>query len=247
MFESFPKVRPELPEQYKRIYETHYRENRDGATLATGVSRWLESWLHRKVASDLTDTSAEISTLEIGAGTLNQLQYEPDVGPYDIVEPFSTLYSGAPELARVRNIYSDISEIPPGVQYDRISAIATFEHICNLAEVIAICGRLLRQDGSLRVSIPSEGTFLWTAAWKLTTGLEFRLRHGLDYGTLMAHEHVNTAREIYSVLKYFFAEINSDYFGLNGSVSFYQFHACSNPNADRCEAYLDQIASDNCR
>ena len=41
--------------------------------------------------------------------------------------------------------------------------------------------------------------------WKMTTGLEFRLKHGLDYGLIMQHEHVNTAVEIEQVLEYFFS------------------------------------------
>ena len=97
-------------------------------------------------------------------------------------------------LGRVRHVYSDISEIPPGQTYDRVTSIATFEHICDLPHVIARVGIMLTPRGELRVSIPSEGTPLWTLGWKLTTGLEFRLRHRLGYGQLMRHEHVNTAR-----------------------------------------------------
>jgi len=50
-------------------------------------------------------------TLEIGAGTLNQLRYEPDISPDDIIEPFRELYEGGPDLKRIRFFYTDIAEI----------------------------------------------------------------------------------------------------------------------------------------
>ena len=90
MFEQFPKTRPPLPKQMEAIHASHYRANRTGQTAATSLAQRMESWLHRKVASDVVSRPRETrSTLEIGAGTLNQLPYEPDVGPYDIVEPLA--------------------------------------------------------------------------------------------------------------------------------------------------------------
>src|SRR5262249_55975161 len=151
-------------------------------TAASSLSQRMESWLHKQVAKDVLDSRGEKVTLEIGAGMLNQLRYEPVVGHYDIVEPFRELYEGSADLKRIRNIYNDIAEVPGNYRYDRITSVATFEHICNLPEVIAYCGLLLADNGKLRVSIPSEGTLLWTLGWKLTTGLEFRIKYGLDYG-----------------------------------------------------------------
>ena len=114
---------------------------------------------------------------------------------------------------------------------------------CDLAEVVARAGLLLDSDGSLRVSIPSEGTPLWTLGWKLTTGLEFRLRHGLDYGILMRHEHVNSAREIETLLRHFFDDVEDAAFGLSKGLSLYQFYACERPNLQRCAAYLEALGS----
>src|SRR5207248_2443774 len=101
-----------------------------------------------------------------------------------------------------------------------------FEHYCNLPDVISECRRVLAPGGVLRVAIPSEGTVLWTLGWKLTTGLEFRLKYGLDYGALMKHEHVNTAAEIDAVLRSFFKTVNRSVFGISRALSFYQFFEC---------------------
>jgi hypothetical protein len=240
MFENFPKVRSVLPPEFQAIYANQYKENRDGASKAAGMAQRLESWMHRKVAADV-QTGPARSTLEIGAGTLNQLPYEKNADPYDIIEPFHSLFEGSPSADRVRNVYDDIAEVPEGTKYDRIISIAAFEHICNLPEVIARCGLLLNEKGQVRCGIPSEGTILWKMGYTFTTGLEFKRKHGLDYEVLMRHEHVNTAREIEEVLRYFFSDVNGSVFGVARSLSLYQFYACGSPATDRCSAYLKEI------
>lgn len=163
MFERFPKTRPPLPKEIEDIYSDHYKANREGQTTASSLAQRMESWLHRQVAKDVHDpTKSKRATLELGAGTLNQLQYEPVGQPYDIVEPFTDLYKGSPLRARVRNVYSDISDVPTSCRYDRITSVATLEHVCNLPEVVARSGLLLAENGTFRASIPSEGTLLWT-------------------------------------------------------------------------------------
>ncbi len=237
MFEQFPKRRPALPAGIAEIYTAQYKSNRAGRTAASSLAQKAEAWMHRQVAHDLAAKPAGQSTLEIGAGTLNQMAHEPESGPYDIVEPFKDLYTGSPFLPRVRNIYADIAQVPDTMRYHRITSVATFEHICNLPQVVAKAGRLLEPDGTLRAAIPSEGTPLWILGWKLTTGLEFRLKRGLDYGALMKHEHVNTAREIEQVLRYFFTAVESRVFGLSKYLSLYQFHVCSCPDLAKCNAW----------
>ena len=198
----------------------------------------MESWLHKQVAKDLDGKKGTLITLEIGAGTLNQLHFEPEVGPYDTIEPFKELYDGSKLLKKIRYVYGDIDDIPHDHRYDRITSIATFEHICNLPVVVAKCGLLLRSGGALRVAIPSEGTMLWKLGWKLTTGLEFKRKYGLNYGILMAHEHVNTAEEIEAIVKYFFDDVSENVFGISKSLSLYQFYACRKPDLDKCPSML---------
>lgn len=239
MFSQFPKTRPPLPEEIARIYKRYYKRNRTGRTPASFVSQWAESWLHKQVADDVRTDHSRKKTLEIGAGTLNQLQFEPDIGPYDIVEPFQELHSGAAERSRIRSIYEDIAEVPTSRLYDRITSIATFEHICNLPEVIARTGLLLVEGGCLRVSIPSEGTPVWRVAWELTTGIEFRIKYRLDFGALRRHEHVNDAKEVETLLRHFFADIRTKILGITRGISLYRFYECKNPNRDKIKHYLD--------
>jgi len=238
LFGGFPKERVPLPPEYAAIYLKHYRNSREGNSQILSLAQRAERWMHKKVAQDVKQTLPK-ATLEIGAGNLNQLPYEPGSAPYDIVEPFRELYEASPHLARVRHVYDDISQIPPETRYDRITSVAVLEHVCNLPELVARSALLLTQAGKFRAGIPSEGTVLWRLGWQLTTALDFRARHGLDYKVLMNYEHVNTAREIEEVLRYFFAKTQTRVFGLARSLSFYQFFACSEARLERCESYLE--------
>ena len=237
-FSQFPKQRPPLPPEYAAIYLQHYKNSREGKSQILSLAQWAERWMHRKVAADVAQASSSKATLEIGAGNLNQLPYELNSQLYDIVEPFRELYASSPHRGRVRNIYDDISDIPSERRYDRITSIAVLEHICNLPELIARSALLLADGGSFRAGIPSEGTVLWRLGWQLTTALDFRARHNLDYKVLMRYEHVNTAREIEEVLRYFFTNTQPRVFGLIRSLSFYQFFACSQPDLARCRQYI---------
>jgi len=237
VLDRFPKQRAELPEAYRKIYNGHYLRNREGRYATTSLSQKLESWMHRKVAEDQADLSPDAATLEIGAGTLNQLKYEPAGRPYDIVEPFRELFDGSPWLDRVRDVYSDLAEVPATMRYDRITSIAAFEHIVDLPLLVARAVGHLKDTGRLRVAIPNEGTLMWTLG-TMVTGFEFKRRYGLDYRTLMQYEHVNTAREIEDVLEHFFDSCRCSVFGLNRALAFYRFYDCSGPRRGQAAAYL---------
>ncbi len=232
---GFPKIRPTLPPEYQKIYLQHIQENRHGQSPASRLSTGLEGWMHRRIARD---ARAGLSTLEIGAGTLNHLRYEPEGVAYDIVEPAHYQFADSPFLSRVRNIYDDIKEVPRDTRYDRIISIATFEHICNLPEVVANSGLLLTPGGQLRAAIPAEGGPLWKLGWKLTTGWEFKRRYGLDYEVMMRAEHVNNWKEVAAVLDYFFQRVEFSSLGLTRALSFYQVYICRNPDVAKCLEYV---------
>ncbi len=239
MFENYPKKRIELPEEFINIYNEHYKKNRAGQTKASSLAQKMEAWLHKKVAFDVS-VSHNKKTLEIGAGTLNQLKYEQS-GHYDIIEPFTELYTDSQQLSKINRFYNDIDEIDLLEKYDRVTSIATFEHIIDLPKVVAKAAILLNANGSLRTSIPNEGTFLWKLAWKLTTGLEFKLKHGLDYGILTKYEHVNSAQEIEEILNYFFHENRCSTFGLSKGIALYRFYESKAPKVEIAHEYLKSV------
>lgn len=238
-FEDYPKIRKDLPIDFQTIYSEHYKKNREGATTATSLSQRMEVWMHKKVAADLKSNDKK-STLEIGAGTLNQLKYE-NTEPYDIIEPFIELFENSTAKDKISNIYKDISEIKDSNRYDRITSVATFEHITDLPMVVAKTCILLKENCTLRVSIPNEGTFLWKLGYMLTTGIEFKMKYALNYEVLMKHEHVNTANEIEQVIRYFYQDVKTSFLGIHKQVAFYRFYECSNPNINKAKKYLETI------
>jgi hypothetical protein len=240
MFENYPKVRVELPLEFQKIYSAHYKSNREGGTSASSLAQKMEAWLHRKVAADVNGAHNR-STLEIGAGTLNQLMYEQP-NPYDIIEPFSELFINSEYKNLVNEVYQDIDEISETKKYDRIITVATFEHITDLPKVVAKTCIHLNNTGTLRVSIPNEGTFLWKMGYTLTTGVEFKMKYGLDYSVLMNYEHVNTASEIEQVLKYFYGKTKCSCFGISRGIALYRFYECSNPKTEIANQYLRSIS-----
>jgi hypothetical protein len=234
---AFPKDRPPLPEAIRAIYDRQFLENRSGATQASSLAQRLEAWMHRQVAADVR-SGVRGATLELGAGTLNQLAHEPVAGDYDIVEPFETAYRGQPGLERVRDAFPDMSAVPADRRYRRITTIAALEHVCDLPVVLARAALLLEPQGELRAAIPSEGGLVWTLGWSMTTGLEFRLRHKLDYGDLMRHEHVNQAREIETLAAALFETFAVKSFGVGRQLSLYRFFTGSKPRLDVARAWL---------
>src|ERR1051325_2693108 len=108
-FSSFPKIRPTLPPEYQKIYLQHIQENRHGQSPASRMSTALEEWMHRRIARDVRDHS--LSTLEIGAGTLNHLRYESHNTAYDFVGPADYLFAGSPFLTRWRRTYNSIKQL----------------------------------------------------------------------------------------------------------------------------------------
>jgi len=240
----FPKTRPPLPPRLAEVYERQYAENRAGGSTAASLSQRLERWMHRQVAADVTGNvggGMARPTLEIGAGNLNQLPFEPEGPAYDIVEPFRELYEGSPRLARVRDAFADIAEIPADRRYDRIVSIAALEHVCDLPALLARSALLLSPDGVFRAAIPSEGGLLWRLGWSLTTGLEFRLRYGLDYGQLMAHEHVNDAAEIERLVRGMFDRVSVRAFGVGRQLSLYRFLEARGPRPETARAWLSRF------
>jgi hypothetical protein len=225
--QPFPKQRPPLPPEYQALYEEHIKRNRQGAQGVVRLSSRMEAWMHRQVAKYPAASPGRV--LEIGAGTLNHVPYERSCSAYDVVEPFADLYADSPHRGRVRTIFADVSEVPAERRYEKILSIAVFEHICDLPLLLEQAVARLSPGGELVAAVPSEGTILWTLGWKLTTGLEFRLRHRLDYAVIMRHEHVNTSAEIEAELRRTFSEVDDSSLGLSPRFSFYRCFRCRSP------------------
>lgn len=239
---SYPRKRPSMSEAVARLYEQQYLSNRKGNSLGATLSSWAESWMHRQVASDLIGMHPFIRVLEIGAGNLNHLSYEPSVEHYEVVEPFEALFQSSVHQNRLAARYRDLSELPMQSRFDRIISIAAFEHLTDLPWSVARCALALNVKGSLRVAVPSEGGWLWWLGWRLTTGFEFALKYGLDYGEIMRHEHLSSVIEIEAILRYFFKSVAVKRLGFGVHASLYTFFCCAYPDTERSLRYIENRA-----
>ncbi len=236
LLDAFPKKRPPLSPAQQAIAFEAQKMNREGRNWATKASRNLEKWMHRRVA-----VPRQGNILEIGAGTLNHLPFERGVAAYDAIEPDDRLYADSPLCQNVRHFYRDITQVPTDRRYDRIVSVAVLEHLTDLPMCLARSALLLNQNGVFQAGIPSEGGFLWGLAWRTTTGVAYRLRTGLDYAERMRHEHVNSAREILALSRYFFRDIDVRLFPLPlFHLSFYHYFEAREPRLERARGYLDR-------
>jgi SAM-dependent methyltransferase len=228
---TYPRKRPELSSRMRSIYTSHYLDNRDGSGALTRLKNGLEGWMHHQVAAGQNGSRL----LELGAGTLNHLNHEPEGLFYSCVEPFEELWRGRSALGKINAMYRDIEEVPSAERFDRIFSVAVLEHVLDLPVLIAQSAVLLAEGGIFQAGIPAEGGALWGMAWRMTTGLSFRLRTGLPYGEMMRHEHVNEAPEIRQLIEYYFEDVVLQQFPLpHLHFSLYHYLQASRPRLDRC-------------
>lgn len=233
---GWPRQRPPLSAAHEAIYAAEYKANREGTHAVNSVATRLEAWMHRRIAAA---AAPEKSVLELGAGTLNHLRFEPDSTAYDAVEPMELLWRDSPARSRVRTIFPSIDSVPADARYDRVLSVAVLEHLTDLPREVARAVLRMAPDGLFQAGIPSEGGFLWGLAWRSTTGVAYRRRTGLDYRVLMRHEHVNRADEIVRLLRHLFEEVRIARFPT--PLHHFSFYACLDargPRRDRAEALL---------
>ena len=239
ILEKFPKIKTKLPTPYDELFEQEHLSNRKGGNFISNLAKKFESWMHKKIAK----RGCNGNILEIGAGTLNHIHYEKNnFSSYDIVETVEKFYATSANLKYVNAKYQSISQVPLTNSYDKIISIAVLEHADNLPEIIARSALMLKTTGIMQHAIPTEGAFLWGAAWRLTTGLSFRLRTGLNYKTIFDSEHINEAKEIMQIFKYFFTSVKFIYYPLpffHGSC--YTYIEATRPNMIECKRYLDSL------
>lgn len=235
LLKSFPKQRPILDEEYKKILQDAYINSREGKSLFTKCSLKFEEWMHRKVSQ----SPILFPVLELGAGTLNHLKFESSPGDYFAVEPQKILYINKPRIKYIKEIYSSINDVPDNLKFSRIISVATLEHITTLPAVVARAATLLNSNGEFRAGIPTEGGFLWYLAWRFGTGLGFFLKYKKSYAPFQQYEHINNSDEIIKVIKIFFKDVYFIRYPFNFKhCSFYTYIHAKNPNIEKAKFYL---------
>ena len=97
--------------------------------------------------------------------------------------------------------------------FDRIIAIHVLEHLPNLPAALKEAYRLLNKDtGRFFVVIPTEGTFIYSLARKVSAERVYKKTFGGDYSWFHKREHINKAHEIIEELGAFFTIETQSFF-----------------------------------
>tara|TARA_S200000501_G_C20735482_1_gene704854 strand:- start:18 stop:740 length:723 start_codon:yes stop_codon:yes gene_type:complete len=229
LIKKYPKKRGSLPKPLKKIFKTHYLNNRQNF-----FSQLSEKWLHISI----DDRKTKNRTLEIGAGTLNHLKYET-TKHYDIIEPKRFLLDRAIYKNKIRKLFKNIGQTK-AKDYDRIISCAVLEHITDLPEYLCISSLKMRKDGYQQHSIPCEGYPMWNITWFLFNGLLFKLKYGYSFKYIQKHEHVNNFDEIISLIRFFYKDVKVkfSYPFFIKHLSFYANIKFSKPNKRNIKNYF---------
>ena len=234
LIKKYPKKRPALSKEVKKIFDIEYKKNRENL-----LSQLSESWLHFAIKGRnlLFNT-----TLEIGAGSLNHLKYENFTKKhiYDVIEPKKFLYKNNKNKFLVNKFYKSLNNTKKNF-YSRIISCAVLEHLEDLPYYLYLSSQKMRKNGYQSHSIPCEGYPIWNITWFIISGITFKLRTGKSFKEVQRHEHLNSFDEILKLVKFFYRDVQIKYsypFFFSPYVSFYSNLTFKNPIRKNINAYL---------
>ena len=237
LLKKYPKKRPALSKEIRKIFDIEYKNNRENI-----LSQFSERWLHYSIKGrDLLFNE----TLEVGAGSLNHLEYEnfDKKHLYDVIEPKKFLYNNKKNKFLVHKFFKSLKHTK-NKSYNRIISCAVLEHLEDLPKFLYLSSKKLKKKGYQSHSIPCEGYPTWNITWFLTSGITFRLRTGKSFKEVQKHEHLNTFDEIVKLVKFFYKDVEIKYsypFFLNAYFSFYSNLTFKNPIQKNINLYLKLI------
>lgn len=233
---SYPRTRPPLPKKYKDIYSQHYIYCRSNKGLIRKIFIFFTNWMHLAISKESNENK---SILELGAGTLNHLNFEK-YSYYDIIEPFDDLYLSATNRNQIRYRYKYSNDEKCSDTYDRIISVATLEHLTNLPLDMAILALKLKKKGIFQHSYPSEGSLFWHISSRYISGLNFYLKYKLNFKVFLNHEHVNSANDIETVIKKIFKKVLIKRFPLNFfNLSLFSHIKAEDPDIELCKKIIN--------
>lgn len=161
-------------------------------------------------------------TLELGAGSGGHLPFEPlERQDYHCIE----LRDGmAQEIKRrfpsVTTVVGDCQQRIPydDAFFDRVVVVHVLEHLPNLPAAIAEVSRVLKPGGLFSVVLPCDPGLAYQVARKISAERLFRARYRMPYGWLIRREHINSPREILSVVGERFEIFDKSYFPMRVPV-----------------------------
>jgi SAM-dependent methyltransferase len=204
MSSKWPKTFPPLTAEQKRINDDFVKHWHEVLPKRFGM---IEKFNHGyPVKNSGTDF---VSTLEIGAGLGEHLEYEhltpQQRANYVAVDIRQNMVD---EMQRrypdVKAICADCQEhidYPDG-SMDRLIAIHVLEHLPNLPRAIEELHRLCNKStGRFHAVIPCEGSLAYTLARRISAQRIFEKRYGQSYDWFITREHINLPHEIFEEIE----------------------------------------------
>lgn len=234
LIKKYPKKRPALSNEIKKIFDEEYKNNRENT-----LSQLSESWLHFSIKGRNLSSN---KTLEIGAGSLNHLKYEnfQKKHKYDVIEPKKFLYKKKKNKSLVNKFYKSLNDTKNN-SYTRIISCAVLEHLEDLPNFLCLSAKKLKKNGYHSHSIPCEGYPVWNITWYLISGITFRLRTGKSFREVQKHEHLNSFDEILNLVKFFYRDVKVKFsypLFFSPYFSFYSNLTFKNPIKKNINTYL---------
>lgn len=216
---KWPKTLPVLsPEQQKRsdAFMKIWHEELANRPRYGLVEKFNHTFPVRHSQSDF------LSTIEIGAGLGEHLEYEK-LTPAQERHYYCNEYreNMAAEIRRrfpnVQTIVSDCQqrmEFPDGF-FDRYIAVHVLEHLPDLPSAIHEAHRLLNKEtGRMLIVIPTEGSPAYSLARKISAERVWKRHFSAPYSEFYQREHINLVPEILTELAPYFTIEDQSYFPL---------------------------------
>jgi len=216
---KWPKLfHPLLPEQkiISDDFMKHWHE------VLAGKARYglIEKFNHGYVVKNAPQNF--VSTLEIGAGLGEHLNYEKlsalQKKNYVALELRNLMAQQIQKkFPDIQSLVADCQErLPfPDNHFDRILAIHVLEHLPNLPRAFQEMHRLChKQHGYFSIVIPCEGGMAYTFARKISAQRIFERRYKQSYKWFIEREHINKPHEILEELAPYFYITHRRFFPL---------------------------------
>lgn len=161
-----------------------------------------------------------VSTLEIGAGTGEHLNYEILTNKQKL--NYHALDIRENMISELRKQFPEVNSVVGDCQsrlnfddnyFDRILAIHVLEHLPDLPSALREMHRICNKtDGVLSIVIPCEGSLAYSLARKISAQRIFEKRYKQSYKWFIECEHINLPNEIFEEIAPYFSLVNSTFF-----------------------------------
>lgn len=201
-------------ESISNDFMKHWHEVLANHSRYTMIEKFNHGYVTKRVPKNF------VSTLEIGAGLGEHLEYEKLTKKQEENYVALELRENMAEQIKIRHPQINVhigdcqKTLPfPDQHFDRILAIHVLEHLPNLPAAIQEMYRLCnKQRGIFSIVIPCEGGFAYTKARRISAQRVFENRYKQSYKWHIEREHINKPDEIFQELKPYFTIVHRSFF-----------------------------------